>query len=116
MSVENGPVYTWTDPYVLCFDRDYSWVWTVESADWSGTWTAKVRDIGPEGTNQSLTLTVTDSYSTDTTLTVAMTASQWEALVASGEREWRGWFAMSRSEAPGYGLQGPVIFRLSGNT
>ncbi len=103
-------VKEWTDP-ILISATDSVLTFTVSGVDWSGTWTGKVRSIGPEGTNQSLTITVADVYSTDTTLTVTLTGSELAALIPSGEREWRGWLGFSRSESPIKGLQGPIVIQ-----
>lgn len=106
---DSRTVPTWSEP-IRVSATDTTLTFTVTGADWSGTWTGKVRADGPEGAAESVTVTVGDTYAAgDTTLTVSMTGTQLAALIDSGEREWRGWLGFSRSDAPIKGLQGPLI-------
>ena len=109
MTIDSRTVPSWTKPIRLSATNT-TLTFTVTGADWSGTWTGKVRADGPEGTAESVTVTVTASYSGgNTTISVAMTGSDLTALIDSGEREYRGWLGFSRSDAPIKGLQGAII-------
>jgi hypothetical protein len=103
-------VVEWDEPLIIsATNQTLTFTWS--SADVTGTWTGKVRSEGPEGTDQSLTVTVSASYSTNTTISVALTGSQLAALIPSGDREWSGWLGFSRSDSPIKGMQGPIKVR-----
>lgn len=105
-----SPQQNWRSPItVSVLGQDLTF--TVTGADWSGTYTAKIRTEGPEGTDSGLSLTVTDSYAGgDTTLVVTIPSCA--SLVTSGAREATGyWLGLSRSESPKYGLQGPIVVK-----
>ena len=107
-------VKEWSIPVLLTANTT-SKSMTVTGADWSGTWAGKVRSEGPEGTDQSLTITVTGTYSAPTTtITFSLTGSELLALIATGDREWRGWLTLSRTTSTVKGLNGPIIVRRTG--
>lgn len=110
MSWDASPQQNWTQPIeVSVLGQDLTF--TVTGADWSGTYTAKIRDDGPEGTDSALSLTVADTYSGGNT-TLVVTIPTLTTIVTAGVSRQSGyWLGLSRSESPKYGLQGPIIIK-----
>lgn len=86
---------------------------TVDVQDWTGTWSGKIRDGGPEGPDTGLSVTVEDTFSIDTTLTA--TLPDMTSLIPSGERTADSyWLCLYRTEEPKYEIQTRLSIKQTG--